>query len=78
MSPDDTEIPQLQAWVHTVTQGSQKRQVELMITETRVFVQTVKAYCRDSVGGLTQAQKAALKQRWSTELGKDNIMDSGV
>lgn len=68
---EDTGIPELQDWCHQLTVASRERAARNFLTHLKTFVYSVKVYL-EGIGGVTEADREALREKWESSMGDDN------
>ncbi|TDL29353.1 hypothetical protein BD410DRAFT_18164 [Rickenella mellea] len=71
---DDTGIPALQNWCHTLTIRSRERSAKSFRSQLRTFVASVKNYL-NGIGDVTEADRAALRDKWESDPSEDSDED---
>jgi hypothetical protein len=63
---NDTGIPALQKWCHTLTGSSRERAARSFLTHLKTFANSVRQYV-ECAGEVTEADRSALKDKWESE-----------
>ncbi|KAL5530325.1 hypothetical protein ACEPAF_6582 [Sanghuangporus sanghuang] len=64
-SIEDTGIPEIQKWCHSLTISSRERAARNFRNQLRVFATSIKSYI-DSFAMVSEADKEALRQKWQS------------
>lgn len=62
---EDTGIPGLQKWCHTLTFSSRQRSARNFFSQLQIFATSVQTYVR-GIDGVTLADREALRKKWET------------
>ncbi len=65
VNEEDTGIPELQAWIQTMTLSAREAGAEKLLRQLRDFAQTVQKWI-DGTPGVSQADRDALRDRWQS------------
>lgn len=73
---EDTGIPELQEWCHTLTVSSRERAARNFLNHLKTFANSVRSYVSDS-GKITAADRLALREKFESaqEDDEDDDMD---
>ncbi|KAF9055172.1 hypothetical protein BDZ89DRAFT_1055778 [Hymenopellis radicata] len=69
---EDTGIPALQEWCHTLTLSARERSVKAFFKHLETFSASVQAYV-EGIRGVTPADREALREKWET--AEDNVSE---
>lgn len=70
-SVDDTGVPALQQWCHSLTVSSRERSARSFLTNVKAFSNTVASFVAD-VGDVTVADRELLREKWESVPGQDD------
>lgn len=65
LTEEDTGIPELQAWIQTMTLSAREAGAEKLLRQLKDFAQTVQKWI-DGTPGVSPADRDALKERWQS------------
>lgn len=65
MTEEDTGIPELQAWIETMTLSAREAGAEKLLRQLRDFAQTVQKWI-DGTPGVSPADRDMLRERWQS------------
>ncbi|KAI0320228.1 hypothetical protein OF83DRAFT_1215368 [Amylostereum chailletii] len=71
---EDTGIPALQSWCHSLTISSRERAARTFMTHLKTFANSVKQYI-ENAGEITESDRAALKEKWESGYIEDEYDD---
>lgn len=72
---EDTSIPALQQWCHSLTVSSRERAARNFLSHLKTFANSVQGYVQ-GIGDITATDRTLLREKWeSTPQDDDNAMD---
>lgn len=73
---EDTGVPELQKWCHTLTVSSRERAARNFLVHLKTFANSIKSYVSDN-GDVTAADRLALREKFEStqEDDEDDNMD---
>ncbi|KZT72577.1 hypothetical protein DAEQUDRAFT_685625 [Daedalea quercina L-15889] len=74
---DDTGVPELQNWCHTLTVASRERSARNFLIHLKTFANSVRSYVQDT-GDVTAADRATMRDKWESmqEDYEDDAVDA--
>ena len=70
-SIEDTGVPELQQWCHSLTVSSRERAAKNFLTHLKTFANSVCTYVQ-GIGDVTVADREALREKWESSMPDDN------
>ncbi|KAF9263480.1 hypothetical protein L218DRAFT_979928 [Marasmius fiardii PR-910] len=74
---DDTGIPALQRWCHTLTASSRARTARVFLHQLQTFANSIIGYIR-GIGEVTAADRETLRRRWESNWPGSKAQDAGA
>ncbi|KAL0573914.1 hypothetical protein V5O48_008034 [Marasmius crinis-equi] len=72
---EDTGIPDLQKWCHTLTSTSRARTARVFLNQLRMFSNSIIGYIR-GIGEVTPADRESLRKQWESKWPGSKAMDA--
>ena len=69
---EETGVPELQKWCHTLTITSRERAARSFRTQLRAFATTVQSYI-DNIGKVNDDDRAALREKWQSPQYNEHV-----
>lgn len=68
---DDTGIPALQQWCHSLTVSSRERAARNFLTHLKTFTNSVRTYVQ-GIGDVTAADRESMREKWESNMPDDD------
>ncbi|CAL1702209.1 unnamed protein product [Somion occarium] len=72
----DTGVPELQEWCHTLTVSSRERAARNFLTHLKTFANSVRSYFQ-GIGDVTVGDRETLREKWESSM-PDDMDDDGA